>query len=353
MNAQYIGIDLFSGAGGLSLGATWAGITTSYAVEFNPSAAETYQKNHPACIVLKNDISKITDKDMSLKRPFVIFGGPPCQGFSASNQKTRTAENPKNWLYKQFLRIVQAHMPQWVVFENVQGIKGFQKGQIVDAITKSLERKDYTVRTAILDAADFGVPQFRKRFFLIANRAGIDFHFPDTLQQPKISVKDAIGDLPSLQNGENSDTLPYKNAHGSSYAMRLRDTSTHATQNFVSRNKDYVIERYAYIAQGQNWQAIPARLMKNYTDKTKCHSGIYRRLLADEPSVVISNYRKNMLIHPFEDRGLSVREAARLQSFPDTFTFCGTISEMQQQIGNAVPPLLAEAVFKRILDYEK
>jgi DNA (cytosine-5)-methyltransferase 1 len=124
-------------------------------------------------------------------------------------------------------------------------------------------------------------------------------------------------------------------------------------QNYVSRNKPYVIERYKYIKQGQNWQSIPKSLMKNYSDKSKCHSGIYRRLNYQEPSVVISNYRKNMLIHPVEDRGLSVREAARLQSFPDTFKFFGLISEIQQQIGNAVPPLLAKAIFDRIMEYEK
>jgi DNA (cytosine-5)-methyltransferase 1 len=121
----------------------------------------------------------------------------------------------------------------------------------------------------------------------------------------------------------------------------------------VSKNNDYVIERYKHIKQGQNWQAIPESLMENYADKKKCHSGIYRRLSNSQPSVVISNYRKNMLIHPTQDRGLSVREAARLQSFPDTFTFHGLISEMQQQIGNAVPPLLAKAVFDRIIEYEE
>ena len=124
-----------------------------------------------------------------------------------------------------------------------------------------------------------------------------------------------------------------------------------ARQNYVSRNADYVIERYSYIKQGQNWRAIPDSLMQNYANKNNCHSGIYKRLRADMPSVVISNYRKNMLIHPFQDRGLSVREAARLQSFPDNFIFKGSLMRIQQQIGNAVPPLLAKAVFEKILGY--
>lgn len=133
----------------------------------------------------------------------------------------------------------------------------------------------------------------------------------------------------------------------------MRRGSDSSTQNYVSRNADYIIERYKYIRQGQNWKAIPDSLMGNYKNRNNCHSGIYRRLKADEPSVVISNYRKNMLIHPESDRGLSVREAARLQSFPDTFKFEGSLMHIQQQIGNAVPPLLAEAIFQQILNYEK
>ena len=132
----------------------------------------------------------------------------------------------------------------------------------------------------------------------------------------------------------------------------MRNGSENATQNYVSKNAEYVLERYKYISQGQNWKAIPVELMGNYANRNNCHSGIYKRLVADKPSVVISNYRKNMLIHPFQDRGLSVREAARLQSFPDTFLFKGSIMHIQQQIGNAVPPLLAKAVFDKILKYE-
>ena len=134
-------------------------------------------------------------------------------------------------------------------------------------------------------------------------------------------------------------------------ARIMRCNSKYATQNEVSLNNDLVIKRYTYIPQGGNWRDIPEELMGNYKDKTRCHSGIYKRLREDEPSVVISNYRKMMLIHPKQNRGLSVREAARLQSFPDDFFFEGPISHIQQQIGNAVPPLLAKAIFNQILSY--
>ena len=169
------------------------------------------------------------------------------------------------------------------------------------------------------------------------------------------SVEDAIGDLPILENGQMEDRMSYRKslAKAGEYAKLMRQGSRKATQNYVSRNADYVLERYKYIAQGQNWRAIPPELMGNYANRNNCHSGIYKRLVANKPSVVISNYRKNMLIHPYQNRGLSVREAARLQSFPDTFVFKGSIMHIQQQIGNAVPPLLAKAVFAKILAYGK
>jgi DNA (cytosine-5)-methyltransferase 1 len=129
--------------------------------------------------------------------------------------------------------------------------------------------------------------------------------------------------------------------------------SKKSTQNYVSKNQDYVIERYSHIQPGENWKAIPKELMKNYANTANCHSGIYKRLHPEQPSVVIANYRKNMLIHPFENRGLSVREAARIQSFPDNFIFKGTLMSQQQQIGNAVPPLLAKAIFTQIISLTK
>jgi DNA (cytosine-5)-methyltransferase 1 len=185
---------------------------------------------------------------------------------------------------------------------------------------------------------------------MVGNRLGIKFEYPEPLGT-KITVNDAIGDLPDLMNGQQEDTLSYKLPanKASKYARMMRKGSKRSRQNYVSRNADYVIERYHYIKQGENWEAIPDELMQNYANKANCHSGIYRRLRADEPSVVISNYRKNMLIHPSQYRGLSVREAARLQSFPDTFLFEGCLMSIQQQIGNAVPPLLAKAVFNQIL----
>lgn len=348
------GIDIFSGAGGLSLGAEMAGLKISTAIEIDPSAAKTFVRNHKGAKVLQGDIQKIHPETLNKdnKPLFVIMGGPPCQGFSMSNTRTRNMTNQKNFLFLEFVRFVQELRPEWFVLENVWGLTNINEGKtqtMIEDCFRAIEGYD-NISSSILCASDYGVPQNRNRFFMVGNRLGIDFKFPEQ-RKTKITVDEAIGDLPSLQNGEMLEEAAYTKSltEASPYAQLMRKGSEKARQNYVSRNNDLVIERYKYIGQGQNWRAIPDHLMQNYADKGRCHSGIYKRLRADQPSVVISNYRKSMLIHPYEDRGLSVREAARLQSFPDSFIFEGSLMHIQQQIGNAVPPLLAKAVFQEII----
>ncbi len=352
------GIDIFSGAGGLSLGAEMAGIKISTAIEIDESAAQTFLRNHKGSKVLQGDIQKIDPKTLHTnnKPVFVIMGGPPCQGFSLSNTRTRNMENKKNFLFLEFVRFVEEIRPDWFVLENVWGLTNINEGktqEMIEDCFRAIEGYD-NISSSVLWASDYGVPQNRNRFFMVGNKLGIDFQFPKK-QNTIITVEEAIGDLPSLQNGEMLDEASYTQPieEASPYAQLMRQGSEKAHQNYVSRNNDLVIERYKYIGQGQNWRAIPDFLMQNYADKGRCHSGIYKRLRADKPSVVISNYRKSMLIHPHEDRGLSVREAARLQSFPDNFIFEGSLMHMQQQIGNAVPPLLAKAVFQQIIKQTK
>lgn len=349
-----VGVDIFSGAGGLSLGAVMAGLELRFAVEINRSAADTYIHNHPSTQMLCDDIHVINPKEYlnGNEEVFIVFGGPPCQGFSLSNTKTRNMGNPNNSLFKEFVRFVRDLNPEWFLFENVEGFVHFENGETLKAVEECFRQLGYEVKHDVLFASDYGVPQRRNRFIMVGNRLGIEFDFPQKLGF-EYTVKDAISDLPDLTNGQMDEVLPYKLPSGKvgSYAKMMRANSRKSRQNYVSKNADYVIERYHYIGQGQNWRAIPDSLMQNYANKNNCHSGIYKRLIADQPSVVISNYRKNMLIHPYQDRGLSVREAARLQSFPDDFIFKGTLMHIQQQIGNAVPPLLAKAVFEKILSY--
>ncbi len=349
-----MGIDIFSGAGGMSLGAEKAGIQVKTAVEVNPYFAEAYEHNHRDTKVIRCDIREISLPDIENfpPQPFVLFGGPPCQGFSNSySQRNKDLDNPRNWMFREFIRFVKELQPSWIVFENVEGFTRFCGGKLAEELKKALIKLGYkNPYSGLLNAVDFGVPQIRKRFFIVGNKHGIKFNIT-TNGNKGVTVEEALVDLPSLKNGDKVEKTSYKPVKKlSKYAKLMRGRSCLAKQNFVSRNQDYVIERYKHIDQGQNWEAVPDHLMNDtYTDKTRCHTGIYRRLHPKEPAIVIANYRKNMLIHPFEDRGLSLREAARLQSFPDNFLFKGTLGAMQQQIGNAVPPLMAEAIFRRII----
>lgn len=340
-------IDVFSGAGGMSIGAAMAGIKIDLAIENNRHAADTFQYNHPDAKVICDDIRKVNINN-EIREPFIIFGGPPCQGFSVSNTKTRNVNNINNSLFEEFIRLVTESNPKWFVFENVEGFVSFQKGIIVEELERRFNDLGYKTNFKILTASDYGVPQRRNRFFMVGNRLDINFTFPKKTVK-KVNVKQAIGDLPLLNNGDAKEELPYKKGRCSQYAKTMRYGSSKSKQNFVSRNRDYIIERYKHIPMGSNWKAIPDELMTNYTDTSNCHSGIYKRLDQNKPSVVIANYRKNMLIHPQQNRGLSVREAARLQSFPDSFIFKGSLTHIQQQIGNAVPPLLAKALFEQII----
>lgn len=345
-----LGIDLFAGAGGMSVGATLAGIDIKLAVENDPHAMATYSENHSSAELFNGDIRKLRNIDINRrKQQLVVFGGPPCQGFSTSNQKTRSIDNPSNWLFKEFLRVVRLTEPDWVVFENVKGILETEDGMFVEQIIRKFERLGYTVTFDVLNAVDFGVAQRRSRFFLVASRDGISFKFPKPRKRKIITVAEAISDLPRLPNGANEILMPYKKEAASAYARSLRRSRKFSGNHLVTNNANHIIERFRHVPQGGNWEDIPAKLMKNYKDRSRCHTGIYHRLRANEPSKVIGNYRKNMLIHPTQNRGLSVREAARLQSFPDNFVFKGSIGFQQQQVGNAVPPSLAKAVFAELM----
>jgi len=350
---NYIGIDLFSGAGGLSLGASLAGVDVAIAVESDRYAAMTYKYNHPQTKMIEGDIRNIESIDFdSNESVTILFGGPPCQGYSISNQKTRNKSNPQNWLFKEFIRFASILKPDWIIFENVRGITETEKGYFSNLIEREISQLGYRCSTMVLCASDYGVPQMRSRFFLFGSLSGLCIKKPITYNE-KVTVKHALWDLPHLENGANTDVLDYNKKAPSKYASKLRGNLSTSSGHLVSKNADHIIKRYRYIPQGGNWENIPAELMDNYKDKSRCHTGNYKRLCDDSPSITVGNYRKSMLIHPWENRGLSVREAARLQSFPDSYRFFGSIGFQQQQVGNAVPPHLAKAVFHEVLKTEE
>ncbi len=347
---RLVGIDLFCGAGGMTLGATRAGVDVIFAVEKCSKAAATYQLNFPDIPMHVGDIRALKTLPPKPRGAMsVIFGGPPCQGFSTSNQKTRNAQNPNNWLFKEFVRLVKQWKPDWVVMENVKGITETEGGRFVISVLKALEKIGYTTAFQLLNARDFGVPQSRTRAFFVGSRTGHSYDFPTPHVGKAVSVRTAIRDLPTLDNGSNVDELPYKAKATSKYVRGLRNGCRTVRGNLVTKSATHIIERYRHVPPGGNWEDVPESLFRNYTDRERCHAWIYRRLDPAKPSVVIGNFRKNMLIHPTENRGLSIREAARIQSVPDDFCFSGTIGFQQQQVGNMVPPKLSEAVFRGIM----
>ena len=336
----------------MSAGASMSGINIRYAVELDKFAAATFKLNHPETKLFGCDIKKVKGshfKSMGKKEPTVLFGGPPCQGFSTSNQTNRDADNKNNWLLREYLRLVREVKPDWVVFENVKGLLETENGYFLDAVLRGFKKAGYTTNHFVLNSADYGVPQKRNRLFIIGSLNGVQVAAPEKTTKKHITVGQALKDLPELENGDSPDEKEYATRARTNYAKALRGDLDKCYSNLVTNNAQQIIERYSHIPQGGNWEDIPKHLMKNYTDVTRCHTGIYRRLKEREPSVVIGNFRKNMLVHPWKDRGLSVREAARLQSFPDWFRFEGSIGFQQQQVGNAVPPILAKAVFDQIL----
>ena len=361
-----IAIDLFAGAGGMSLGFEHGGFEVIQAVESDQKAAASYRTNHPAVDVLGDDLRHLCPHECLRRvglRPgdlSLVMGGPPCQGFSESNRRTRTLENPKNHLYEDLLRFVRAMTPAWVAVENVAGLRTMARGEVLRLILDGLRDLGYNAEWRELNAAEYGVPQMRRRLFVIGNRMGIEIPSMRATHgdgnESFRTVREAISDLPELENGARADELLYReDVTLSAYArsMRREREQVTVTGNMVSRNAAYVVERYSHIPSGGNWRDIPEDLLSNYEDHTRCHTGIYHRMPWEQPAKVIGNFRKNMLIHPEQDRGLSIREAARLQSFPDSYRFEGSIGFQQQQVADAVPPLLAEAVARAIASADR
>lgn len=358
---QPVGVDFFSGAGGLSLGFEDAGFKILYALEKDQYAAETYRRNRSSdTMVDVVDILNIKPGDILSKLGLdradldIIIGGPPCQGFSIANMRTRNKDNPMNQLVFNFWDFVVRLRPKWFVMENVAGLEKFSDGRLKEELLGLFKEVGYTANSVVLDASCFGIPQVRRRIFFVGNRINKSLDFLHDLAEertlPCLSVREAIDDLPILPNGNSIDCLPYtKNGESITEYQRIvrLGNSDRVLNNLVSMSSPLAVERYKYIEQGENWRAVAHKrpeLMYNYKDLNKCHHWIYLRLCWDKPSVVISNYRKNMLIHPDQDRGLSVREAARLQSFPDMYVFYGPLGYQQQQVANAVPPLQARRI---------
>lgn len=399
--------ELFAGAGGMGLGFLLAGgapqrYRVVFSGEVNPIYVETLKSNHdilsahrggdradhvpehvePVDLRTADALALLRRSAEQAGRVHILIGGPPCQGFSSANRNSWNSANPHNRLIDVFLSYVENLRPPVFLLENVQGIlwtrKDGQSAQstVADHLARRMAAAGYELFPKLLDAVWYGVPQFRSRFFLLGLCRDLGYRQEDFGQwgpfplpthgpggsRPYVTVREAIADLPRVKNGEDTAERKYNEPSAGVLRsnpflelMRMGAPLEVVFDHVTSRHADYVIDRYRHIPQGGNWEDIVDKLT-NYADVQRTHSNIYRRLKWSDPSITIGHYRKSMIVHPSQHRGLSLREAARFQSFPDWFRFSGGVDcekgglvHKQQQLANAVCPLVSKALAEFIL----
>lgn len=350
-------LDLFCGCGGISAGFQLAGFKIAGGIDSNADSVKTYALNFPKAKAFCEDL--LTFDDQKIFKEFgklnisVVVGGPPCQGFSNANRWQKEVDDPRNKLFYEYLRFVKVLKPKIVVIENVRGILSKDGGYAKDRIIKLISDLDYKVSCEVLNASDYGVPQNRFRAFFIAIRNDISansFDFNNLKKLPKISVKDAIGELYKFEKSKNS-AHKLTNEPDSSYRKYLRSINNMIFNHPIVYPAEVTKLKISHVPQGGNWANIPPELFQN--DRNNRHSSAFKRLKETDCSVTIDtgNAHSNYF-HPKFNRIPTVREASRIQSFKDDFIFTGTRSSQYRQVGNAVPPLLAKAIaieIKKIL----
>lgn len=381
-------MDLFAGAGGLTEGLEAAGLTCLWANEVEPIYADTFRANHPDAIVETGDIRTIDANEVRSRLGLdvgeldLLAGGPPCQGFSV-NAPSRSTDDPRNHLFRQYLRFVDTFQPKAILIENVPGLISFNGGETLDSIIAALTQLGYASDVRILYAPHYGVPQTRWRTFIIGLRqttlpptvfplpthsAPARVNFTSTWQGRTLvtpsnslnlsaftTVQDAIGDLPPLSNGEiGAPEKPYTAEPANWYQKLMRGRNNTLTDHEAPRLSRINMERLSHIPIGGNWTDIPRDLLPRGMQRARItdHTKRYGRPRPDGlASTILTKCDPHWgaYFHPEQDRAFTIREAARLQSFPDHYSFTGSRSDRYAQVGNAVPPLLARAVGTSIL----
>ena len=344
-------IDLFAGVGGLSLGFEMAGFEVALANEYDPSIAEAYKKNRPGTKMIVEDITKLPVEETF--GPYegkvtIVIGGPPCQGFSQKGMR-KSINDPRNFLFRYYFEVVENVKPEYFVIENVPNLLTTENGYFKDEIVELFSGIGYAVSCGVLCAADFGVPQDRHRT-CIMGKLGADE--PIELPKPNgthTTIWDAISDLSYLESGEGAEEQGYRNEPQSDYQKLLRDGSSELCNHIATRHSKVTLERLKMIAPECGKEMLPE---EHHTKSI--YIGTWCRMKKDGIAKTITTRydtpSSGEFTHPYLDRAITTREAARIQSFPDTFHFYGSKSSQMKQVGNAVPPLLGKAIAERILD---
>jgi len=342
--AEFIHLDLFSGCGGFSIGFEQAGFTTQVAVDIHPPSLETLRNNHRYATTICGDIRKVST---DLIRPhlssklkhLVITAGVPCQGFSLANRK-RHADDKRNFLFKEFIRLASELKPTCVVLENVSGLVSTGSGEFKKAIAGAIQQLGYDVHFAMLNAADYGVPQKRRRVFFIGVPNATKWLFPSPTHglhlKPYNTVGDAIlGDLPELNAAEESHS--YTGPSQTDLQRYLRGDSAVLLNHQAPSHPESTIEMISRTAPGKPMYA-------KFKQRIRLHPN------EPSPTQICGGIRPQFQFgHPTQARGLTIRERARIQSFPDSYNFHGGITQGRVQTGNAVPPMLVNALAVQIM----
>jgi len=381
-------VDLFAGAGGLSCGLEMAGFRPVLANELVPAYAETYRHNHPDTNLIIGDVRQLCAINIRQRLGVekgeidLLAGGPPCQGFSI-NAPIRSLDDARNHLFMEYIRIARELLPKAILIENVPGIISMGKGTVVTQIYEELESLGYSIKHRILFAGHYGVPQMRFRtIFLAIKGKGQTIDFPEPVYdakavanftgakelcmnalplfgkklKPQTSVWDAISDLPPIESGSKHEKIKYAYPEPQSpYQKALRNGSDYVYNHSCNNLGSVNLERLKYIPQGGSWRDIPLELLPAGLKRARRsdHTKRYGRLHPDGLcSTVLTKCDPHWgsFFHPMQDRVISVREAARIQSFPDHYHFTGSVTQQYEQVGNAVPPLMARDIGKTIIN---
>ena len=343
-------IDLFAGVGGLSLGFEQCGFQVVIANEYDESIAQAYiqNRNNPNMIVA--DITKLPIHDTFGQYRGVVdlvAGGPPCQGYSQKGQR-KTINDPRNFLFKYFVEVVKEVQPKYFVMENVPNLLTSENGYFKNELTSMFTELDYVINAQVLCAADYGVPQNRHRAVIIGKRdSDTPVEMPKKVEK-RTTIWDAISDLAYLNSGEGTEVSAYQKEPESQYQKVMRSGSDVVFNHIATNHSKIALERLAMIPpKGGKEYLPPEHLTKSI------YSGTWERMDSDDVSVTITTRfdtpSSGKFTHPYLNRAITVREAARIQSFPDTFRFYGTKTSQMKQVGNAVPPMLSKAIAKAII----
>jgi DNA (cytosine-5)-methyltransferase 1 len=351
-------IDLFCGAGGLSLGFQDAGFRVIAGADINPVFGSTFTSIHNGAEFIEGPIANLKGGTLSHKFGLspkdldVLVGGPPCQGYSVYNHK-RGMHDPRASLFEDYLSIVSELKPKWLVMENVTGLLSIENGRLLDRIKSEIRTLGYLqVEHFVVKAEEYGVPQERRRVLIVANRIGIPISMPSGKFgscKPFVTVWDAIGDLPPIWDEQVNASVKYVGAPQNSFQVEMRGNRAIVAQHHAPKLGIANRERLKHIPAGGSWRNIPFDLLPEGMKKAKRsdHTKRYGRPNKDDLSCTLltkCDIHWGAYIHPVQNRPFSVREYARLQSFPDHVEFNGSMTEQFMQIGNAVPPRLARAV---------